>query len=180
MQGIPSTLRAGDTWSWRDAYPDYPANQSWVLSYSLVNAAVKIDLPSVGITADGADFAILIPAATTNGYAPGRYTQVAKVTKSPLIYTVGNGSIDVLPNLSAAADTRTHARKVLEAIEAVLEKRATLDQESYTIGTRTLARTPIPELIRLRDRYRQEAYAEKVAEALGKGLSPSGRIQVRF
>jgi hypothetical protein len=62
----------------------------------------------------------------------------------------------------------------------VLERRATLDQENYTIGTRSLGRTPIPELMRLRDLYRQEAHAEKAAEALGKGLSPSGRIQVRM
>lgn len=180
MQDIPASLRAGDTWAWRDSYSGYKANEGWTLSYSLVNVGGKIDLPSGGITADGADFAIVVAAATTNGYAPGVYTLVARVTRSGEVHTVRSGTLQVLPNLTAAADTRSHARKVLEAIEAVLERRATLDQENYTIGTRSLARTPIPELIKLRDRYKQEVYAEKTAEALAKGLSPSGRMQVRF
>jgi len=180
MQGISSFLRAGDTWAWRDSYPDFKASDGWVLTYSLVNASLKIDLPGGGITADGVDFAVTVAAITTAGYAPGDYTQVAKVTKSGAVHTVGSSDLKILPNLSAVTDTRSHARKVLEAIEAVLERRATLDQESYTIGIRSLARTPIPELIKLRDRYRQEVNAEKAAEAIGKGLAPSGRIQVRF
>jgi hypothetical protein len=180
MQDIPASLRAGDTWAWRDSYPDYKANEGWALSYVLVNVATKIDLPSGGISADGADFAITVAAATTNGYAPGIYSLVARVTRSGEVHTVRSSTLQVTPNLTAATDTRSHARKVLEAIEAVLERRATLDQENYTIGTRSLARTPIPELILLRDKYRREAYAEKAAEALAQGLTPSGRIQVRF
>jgi len=180
MQRIPPMLRAGDSWAWRDSFPDFKANDGWTLAYSLVNAAGKIDLPSLGITADGADFAIAVTATVTAGYAAGVYTQVARVSKSADVLTVGSGTLQVLANLLTAADTRSHARKVLEAIEAVIERRATMDQENYTIGTRSLARTPIGELIKLRDLYRQEAYAEKAAEALAQGLAPSGRIQVRF
>lgn len=173
-------LRAGDSWAWRDSYPDFKASDGWALAYSLVNATVKIDLPALGITADGADFVIAVTASATAAYPPGDYKQVARASKGGEVQTVGNGLFEILPNLTVIADTRSHARKVLAAIEAVLEKRATLDQENYTIGTRSLARTPIPELIKLRDLYRQEANAEKSAEAVAQGLSPSGRIQVRF
>lgn len=173
-------LRAGDSWAWRDSYPDFKASDGWTLSYSLVNAVVKIDIPTLGISADGDDFAIAVTPTTNATYPAGVYTQVARVSKSGEVHTVGSGTLQVLANLLTPTDTRSHARRVLEAIKAVLERRASLDQESYTIGARSLARTPIPELIRLRDLYQQEVNAEKRAEALAQGLSTSGKIQVRF
>ena len=49
-----------------------------------------------------------------------------------------------------------HVRRVIDAIEAVIERRATKDQKSYSIDGRSLERTPIDELLLLRDRYRAE------------------------
>lgn len=68
----------------------------------------------------------------------------------------------------------SHAQRVLAAIEAVLERRATVDQQSYGIEGRSLARMPIGDLLRFRDRYRAEVAAERAAldEADGR---PSGR-----
>jgi hypothetical protein len=43
---------------------------------------------------------------------------------------------------------------VLDAIEAVIENRATLDQQEYTIGSRHLKRMTAAELIEFRDKYR--------------------------
>lgn len=174
MQSIPSTLHAGDTWSWRDSFFSYRASDGWTLAYSLKNATSTIDLPSDGITADGGDFVITIPAASTASYALGSYQQTARVSKAGAVVTVGTGVVTIQPaGLS-------HARKTLAAIEAVIEGRASIDQQSYTIGMRTLIRTPIPELIKLRDLYRQEVGREKAAEMIAQGLSPSGRVQVRF
>ncbi len=60
------------------------------------------------------------------------------------------------------ADTETtHARRMLNAIEAALEGRASKDTESYTIEGRSLSRTPIPDLLRLRAIYRREVAAEE-------------------
>jgi len=69
---------------------------------------------------------------------------------------------------------------VLESIEAVLESRASIDQESYSINNRSLARTPIPDLVVLRDKYRGEYVREKRAERIRNGLGHSGTIKVRF
>jgi hypothetical protein len=54
------------------------------------------------------------------------------------------------------SDLRTHAKKVLDSIQAVIENRATVDQSSFTIAGRSLSRMTIEELFMVRDRYRAE------------------------
>ena len=68
-----------------------------------------------------------------------------------------------IAQLAAGHDARSHVQRVLDAIEAVLEKRATLDQEQYRINNRELRRTPIADLLKLRDRYRMELQRAKAA-----------------
>ena len=61
-----------------------------------------------------------------------------------------------IAQLAAGHDPRAHVQKVLDAIEAVLENRATLEQEQYQINNRSLKRRSIGELLKLRDHYRAE------------------------
>ena len=55
-------------------------------------------------------------------------------------------------------------------VEAVLEDRATKDQEEYTIGDRSLKRTPMKDLLVLRDTYRLDVKAEEAANVAAAGL----------
>lgn len=72
----------------------------------------------------------------------------------------------------------SHAERVLVAIEAVIEGRASKDQESYKIGDRELVRTPLRDLLLLRDRYREDV---RRARSARKGHSLFGRnVSVRF
>ena len=72
-----------------------------------------------------------------------------------------------IAQLAAGHDARSHVQRVLDAIEAVLEKRATLDQERYRINNRELVRTPVADLLKLRDRYRGELARMKAASKGG-------------
>jgi len=74
----------------------------------------------------------------------------------------------------------THARRVLTAIEAVIEGRASKDQEEYTIGTRSLKRTPIKDLLVLRDAYKAEVAHEDAQYRLAQGLPNPRKVRVRF
>ena len=88
----------------------------------------------------------------------------------------------MLPDLatkSTGYDARTHARIVLDAIEAVIENRASKDQERYMIAGRELWRTPIPMLLKLRQTYRAEVKAQALAEKIQSGTGVGGRIQFR-
>jgi hypothetical protein len=79
---------------------------------------------------------------------------------------------------SAGFDGSTHAQRTLAAIEAVLEKRATRDQEKYSINNRELSRTPISDLLLLRDRYKTQVRMELKAKR-GDLFNTSVRVVFR-
>ena len=74
-----------------------------------------------------------------------------------------------LAAISTSQDLRSHARKTLDAIEATIEGRASLDQERYRINNRELYRTPLETLKKLRDQYRAEVSREE-AKLSGKSM----------
>jgi hypothetical protein len=157
----PAQIRAGDTWQWRrEDLVDYPATV-WTLSYAFKNAVKGF---SFDATADGAFFAVSVVAAETGDYPAGIYRWAAQVAKGDERHTVTIGTTEVLPDVfadpDAALDTRSHARRVLDAIQATIEGRASRDQMEYSINNRTLRRTPMADLLLLRDRYRAEVQAE--------------------
>ena len=175
----PAQLVAGDTWQWKKSLVDFPAGDGWQLVYVFANATQRFSITS---TADGSDHLVSLSAALSSDKVPGRYDWAAYAKLAGARHQVGAGSAEVLPNLEGNRpwDRRTHARRVLEAIEAVIEGRASKDQEEYAIGDRSLRRTPIPELLKLRDRYKAEARAEQLAEDIAKGMGGGGRVVVRL
>lgn len=86
----------------------------------------------------------------------------------------------VLGELDTNTDLRSHAKKVLDAIEAVIEGRATIDQSSFSLGGRSLSRMSIDELMTFRDRYHAE-YLKEVKLARIRNKQGSGNtIKVNF
>lgn len=176
----PRQLRAGLTWEWERTFPDYPAS-SWTLKYwfkQLAAGGAKFDITA---SASGDKFVVTKAAADTASYTAGDYSWAAVVTAGSEAFEVDRGTLQVLPRYDqdAALDDRSHARIVLDAIEAVIENRATKDQEEYTIGNRSLKRTPMKELLSLRDRYRAEVRGETLEENARNGRE-GGKLVVRL
>lgn len=173
---LPTTIAAGVTFERDVILADYPA-PDWVLSAHLRGSAAI----NITATADGTGHKFTVAAATTAGWAPGVFSYVARVTKGAEVHQVEVGTLEILADLAAVEapfDGRTHAKRTLDAIQAVIEKRATQDQQKYTINNRELWRTPIADLLKLRDTYRTEVRRE-TATARGKSLwGPA--VQVRF
>lgn len=177
----PITLRAGDTWQWKRSLTDYPAG-TWTLKYRFKNAAGGFEVVA---SADGTDHSVTVAAATSTGYAAGKYAWIAWVEAGTEKFTVDQGTVEVLPDLrtgaaTAAQDTRSHARKVLDALEALLEGKATRDQMAYTINGRSLERLKPEEVIKWRSFYRAEVLREERAEAIASGLGGGARVVVRL
>jgi hypothetical protein len=181
----PSSLRLGDTWQWRreDLASDYPAS-TWTLTYRFKNAVGGFEIIA---TADGNNFAVTVLAATTAAYTSGAgtYAWAAQVSSGASKFTVDSGTLIVEPNLfagtsTAASDQRTHNQIVLDAIKAVMESRASKDQQEYVIAGRKLVVTPIADLIKLFSFYEQRVAGEQAAENLRNGIAVGGRIQVRM
>jgi hypothetical protein len=178
----PTELRAGDPWAWRreDLTATYPAS-AWTLEYWFKNQAGGFQIAAV---ADGDAFAVDESSDDTDGLAAGNYSwqaRVINIADNSERHMVDSGTLAVLPTLfvgtaTTALDGRTHARKVLDAIHAVIEGRATLDQLEYTIGSRSLKRMTVEDLFLFRDRYTALVKAE---EAAANG-NPRNKMVVRF
>jgi hypothetical protein len=179
----PSTFIVGDRLAWKrtDLGTDY-APASYALQYSarLENTATEITITA---SESGSEYIVEVGQAATAAYTAGIYHWQAYIVRSSdnERITVDSGTWEAKANRDAAAtDPRGHVKKVLDAIEAIIEKRASKDQESYSIQGRSLGRTPIADLILLRDRYRAEYVRETRAERIRNGLGHSGIVKVRF
>lgn len=171
----PISLIAGDTAKWTRRLDAYPASAGWALSYELVNAQHRYEIPAV---AEGNAYRVLVPAQITKNFAAGSYDWRARVTNAGgEVYTVATGRMTVAPSFGAAIDGRSHARRTLEAIEAVLEGRATSATAEYEINGRRLKYIPLTELHAMRSKYQREVAAE---EGRSGPRGVSGRIMVRF
>jgi hypothetical protein len=178
---MKDSLIVGDTLDFMTSVPDYPATAGYTLKYRLIprTSGTAILLTA---SASGDDYRAQEPPAVTETWAAGEYTWSAWVEKTGERYSVDSGIVTLKadPGVVAAYDGRSHARKVLDAIEAILEGRATLDQEEYAINGRSLKRTPIAQLMQMRDAYRAEAWREAAALKTAAGLPNPRQIRVRM
>lgn len=175
---VPARVNAGDTIKWTRTLADYPASAGWALSYVLINADHKI---TISASASGNDFAVAVPAATSAAWSAGTYDWREQVSKAGEIFTTGEGRVVVAPSFGASTlDNRSQARRTLDAIDAVLEGRATSATQEYEINGRRMKYIPAAELLVLRDRYRMMVSQEEAAANVAAGLPDRRRIFVRF
>lgn len=172
---IPATIRAGDTLAWTDSLADYPA-PTWTLKYSLWKYG-KTVITITG-TSSGTDHAIAITAAASKNYAAGvwQWTAYAEKGSGATLErkTIESGLVTIKPDIASAstsADLRSHAQKVLDAIEAVLEGRASHAEMSLTVNGKAIQYLKPDELIRWRSVYRRE-----VSKSSGK----SSIVRIQF
>lgn len=176
----PEVVTAGDTVTWRRYLPNHLPVDGWALSYALVNAAGLIAITS---TADDDSHLVEVPAATTAAWTAGDYTWQAYVTSGSDRHAVGQGSITIRPNFAAASsglDARSHPRKVLDALQATMEGKASSDQLAMSIRGRSISRMGAAELIKWLDFYEKQVAREEQAERARRGLRSRRRISYRI
>jgi hypothetical protein len=173
----PIQITAGDSVSFTYEADDYPPTSGWTMSWRLVGAGVALTLTT---TVSGNLFSVYAaPAATgaltvpSTGIACRLFGMVSNGTDRFQLYSA---DCFLAPNpATITGDTRGHAQRTYDAIKALLEGRATKDQQMYKIGDRELQRIPIPELLSLQDYYRVQAHREMDAEALAQGRKGRNR-----
>lgn len=169
----PNQIAAGFSARWTEAPSAYPA-PTWTLEYRLVGRA---DAYVVTATqqADGTH-AVSIDPATSATFAPGRYRLIGYVDDGTERHRYYEGDLVVTPNVTAGdpVDLRSHAERMVEALEAALEGRATADQMAVAIGGRSLQRHTLAELQKL-----HQVYAYQVEVERGR-MAPTQSIGIRF
>ena len=181
MPGIPETIYAGDSLSWTESAGEYPlrrgrcttpsgGRRSWTL---LPRPAGRTTSSPCDRRADGDSSAGL--------YTPGSPSSRTGRRKR---YTISTGTH--LPSGRTSRyrirgfDGRSHAQKVLDAIEATMEGRATKSQAIMQINNRQIQYLKPEELIKWRSFYKAEVAREKTAEKVAQGEDPGNRILTRF
>lgn len=173
---FPSSITAGVNFSASVAAPDYPA-PAWTVS-AVLRGPAAIDLTATG---DNTQHTFAEPAAATADWLPGNYWLSIRASRGSDVVEITRRQVEILPDLAGQAagyDGRSQNEIALEAINAVLAKRATIDQQRYTINNRELWRTPMAELLKLRSFYTVAVRRERNRAA---GKTTFGRaIPVRF
>jgi len=185
-QQEPETLVVGDRWVWKrpDLVSDYPTDQ-YALTYEFHCDSGGGGNHKFTITATETTDAYIVEvdSSTTAAYNAHQYKWYAYITRSSDSerVAVDSGITTLVANYADTnADLRTHAKKVLDAVQAVIENRATIDQSSFSIAGRSLSRMSIDELHSLRDRY-EAKYNKELQKAKIRNNKPTGNtIGVKF
>lgn len=185
---MQTSLVAGDTLAFDTKAPTdadgnaYRASDGWSMKYRLVPRSGAAAVIEITASADGDDFTVSVPSTTTSSWTAGWYSWAGYVTKAGNRYTFDDGQIEVKSDPGAAVagfDGRSHARKMLDAIEAALEAKATasqLDLVELEIYSRR-SRRDRSVLIEARQKYLIEVRREEAAAGINTGR---GRIYVRY
>ncbi len=177
-QQFPNQIKAGITFKFSLNLTAYPAS-NWTI-HAYLRGANAIDMQS---EPQGNMHIFNISALFTKDYKAGHYGYSLRAihTVSGEVDELESGAVEIktdLATVSTSQDLRSHARKTLDAIEATIEGRASLDQERYRINNRELYRTSFEVLKKLRNEYRAEVSRE---EAKQSGKSMFGKsLRVRL
>lgn len=176
-------LYTGDTLKFAELQGLYLAADGWQSKARF--APQQVGSAALTVTAadvDGA-YEFTVPASATEGWTTGSWTATTWVEKNDDRHTLQVYTLQVLPNPANAnqgIDARSHVKKTLDALEAMLEGKAGKDVQRYTIMGRELHTYPIPDLLIMRDKYRAE-YANEQRIAKGQPFGGRGRkIYARF
>lgn len=181
----PREIVIGSTLKWRRDFPAYPASE-YALTYHFRGAGKGFDAEA---SADGDAHAVTVTAATTAEMTAGAYYWQAVAEKDGETFVAAKGEAKAVAGLASVdvaevVDGRSEAKKTLDAIDALLAGRATLDQQQYSIAGggsyRMLSRIPIPDLLKLRDEYARRVAREKRRARVRRGGTVMSSIKVRF
>ena len=180
----PAKIIAGDLIQWKrtDLGSDY-ANGSYTLKYSSRLEGTGSTEFEITASASGDDYLVSVSKSTTANYTAGTYHWQMYITRNSDSerLTLDTGTWEVVANRDAATtDPRTHAKIMVEKIEALLEGRADADVASYSIAGRSLTKLSIDELMTWRDRYKSEYLRELRRERALNGQGSGAIVKVMF
>lgn len=164
LSAMPSRLVAGDSLALAlvQAAQDYPAADGWSAKLTLVPIAGGTPLEISGSGGlDSWDFSVT--SAQTAPLVAGIFRWSTSAVNTGERTTLDSGQIQVLADPSATnVDARSHARKVLDALNATIEGRATTTQlEVEFEDGRRIKHMENSEILKLRREYVRKVAAEE-------------------
>lgn len=160
----PETIRAKTSLRWTrtiDAICDNGqqvasalASDGYSAVYELRNSAGLITITTTG---SGRDYTVSKTGADTAAWEGGDYQWELYLVKDDDRWLIDSGAVKVIAFSAEGADLRSHAKKTLDALNAMIEGRASRDVQEYTIqtgtGSRSLKHLSVEELLKFRSHY---------------------------
>lgn len=182
---VPALIYAGDTVKWNvPATADYSSTASWVASFALRHNTGNDALNISGVADGAGGWNFTITAAQTTGLHVDLHWWQLVVTKAAERYTLGTGELTVKTNIPATGNTydgRSQTQIDLDAVRAEMRARiAGGSVQEYTIGTRSLKKMPMTDLIALETHLKAMVARELRADRIAKGQDSGRAVYVRF
>ena len=180
----PTTLRAGDSASWTETLPSFPATDGWALHYRIVWRASGVPPVDIATTASVDSYTAALTSAATAAYPVGPATLVRWVTRADDRITLSMHALDITPDLTSAAsvDNRSGNQKALDDARAALASHIASGQAkvaSYTINNRAMQFRSLADLTQLVQHYEREVAKENALTAALNGIA-AGRVITRM
>jgi hypothetical protein len=179
----PEKIYKGLSAVWQKDLGAYPSDE-YDLSYYFYNESSPATAFGISAEPSGLSHYVNVAPSGTSTYTAGNYLWVSTITETSTgnKYLVEQGHWDVMPDPSSpgTTDVRSHAKTVLDKIEAVIEGRADSDTLSYTVAGRQLQKMPIDDLLKLRTYYYNLYISEIKAEETARELPDRDTVRIRF
>lgn len=162
----PSTFAAGETVQWRRSYGDYAPTDGWTLSYYFAGAGIfRVD----AVDTNG-EWLITVDAFSTRKATAGTYRWTAYAENTTERRRVAAGTLVLTPDITKACpgDFLTFAEKALPVIEAAINNRLTVDQQSFQIDGTSIVNIPVLELKKLRSQFKAELWRARNPGKIGQ------------
>lgn len=182
---VPAIIYAGDTVKWNEpATADYSSTTGWSAAFALRHATGNDALNISGVADGAGGWNFTITAVQSAAlHANGHWWQLT-VTKAAERFTLGTGELSVLANIPASGNTydgRSQAEQDLAAVQAAM--RAIISGGAvaeYSIGSRSLKKMSMPDLVALESKLKADVTREKRRARLAAGLDSGRAVFVRF
>ena len=175
ITNIPLVYVIGDTIDWVDSINGYD-NSTFTLKY-IFSGGIEV----IGVD-DGEGWKFTLSSDDLDTAGTVKFTRAIVEDSNSNRTIIDSGFLQVNPDPESETATTEESRAVitLEAIGAVLQGRASIDQSSYSIAGRSLAKTPIGELLELRNYFVILVKKEKMKNLQERGKSTLSGRRVTF
>lgn len=179
----PTEFWAGISKAWRRNFTDFPASDSWQLSYTLTPPTGTVIAIAWGthVSADGAGFLVEVPAALTTTVAAGGSGRLTgKVTKSSDTAIVYDGILTW-----KVLGERSLAQRILDLIDGMMLVNGPREELEISLqipsGVAKSLRLLDPEKLQAKRNYwLQIRNAELAAEGVANGRPSRRRVLNRY
>jgi predicted metalloendopeptidase len=179
LNTVPAEIVAGMSYEWEMTLVHPPAD-GFTAKMKIAGASTILTITATP-TDDDASYSFRIAPADTTAWPTGEYFYQIWTEDGTDKWPEVEARLLVNSLISAAGhDARSVAKKIVDAIDALVLGRATSDQQSYVIGNRELVRLKFEELTPVRRYYAAivDAEVREARRKAGKSLWPS--IKLKF